>query len=318
MASVFAGIDVGDETVDVACRGGGFKAKVARNASSLQEMAAQLKKSGVERVVLEASGGYEQLVLEAVYAQGLPIVMVQPARARHFAKSVGQLAKTDPIDAEMLAWMAAVAVEKTPVWQPRTPALEELRALVQRREQLVSQRDAERKRLRSARNEFVAEDLRSSIRELGERIGRLEAQLNAVTAKSEELAPKVETLKSVKGVGTITAVTLLSQIPELGRLPRNKISALVGVAPITRESGKWKGYSYTWAGRAGPRKSLYMAALVAIRHNEHLSKFYKRLVEGGKHKKVALVAVMRKLLIHLNSLARDFVNPPTPAAKKSS
>lgn len=318
-SAVFAGIDVSKAKVDVACRGeGGISGEFPRDVRGLEAMAAKLRESGVARAVVEASGGYELLVLQVLHAAGVPVVLIQPLRSRHFAKSVGRKAKTDAIDAAILAWMAEVAVEDSACWQPRTPAEAALRELVQRRQQLVVFIDAEKKRLAAAATEAVVESIGAVLQALSSQVKQLEGRIGALVEDSPAIRPKVEVLAGVRGVGTLTAVTLLTEVPELGTLSRREVAALVGVAPITRESGTWSGKRFIHAGRTRARNALYMAALAGIRHNDHLQDFYSRLVKRGKPKKVGLVAVMRKLLLHLNALLRSAAMPPTPAAAQVS
>jgi transposase len=233
----------------------------------------------------------------------LPVVMVKPQRARYFARALGQRAKTDAIDAAVLAQMAVMAVDNVPLWTAPTADQAELRALHKRRAQLVEILGAEKKRLGHAEAvvrgsfEAVIQMLESQKKEIGHRMEEL-------VAASAQLAPKIRAMTQVCGVGFQTAAALLARVPELGTLDRRQVAALIGVAPITRQSGSWSGYAYTGGGRAEARKALYMAALAARRHNSHIRSFYEGLVDRGKPKKVALVACMRKLAIHLNSILR--------------
>ncbi len=316
MASgIFAGIDVAKEKVDVACRGKGPSGSYIRDVEHLTELGQQLVAVGVERVVLEASGGYEQLVLHTLHALGLQLLLVQPGRARHFAKSQGRYAKTDRIDAAILAKMAEVAMDDVPLWEPRSESEASLRSLVQRRHQLITMADAERKRLAAAEHPSVVQSMEAVLEVMQTQIEALEDEIDALATQAEDLVARVRTLDDVRGVGQITAVTLVTEVPELGRLSRGQVAAIVGVAPLNRDSGKHSGQRYIHGGRARARCCLYMAALAGIRHNPHLREYYKRLLEAGKLKKIALVAVMRKLLIHLNSLLRQLssVTAGTPA-----
>lgn len=311
---VFVGIDVSKDKVDVACRGAsGIGPVWERTESGLAALALELVAAGSCRVVLEASGGYERVVLDALFAAGVEVFMVQPARARHFAKSLGRYAKTDAIDASVLAHMAQVAVEGDEPWQPRQDDVEELRELVHRRDHLVAHIDAETKRLRAANLAVVARSIERVLDVLLQERAALEERIEKLGERSELLAPRFEALTSVAGVGLLSAAVLVAEVPELGTLPRNQIAALVGVAPMTRESGKWSGHRFIIGGRTRARCALYMAALAAIRWNDHLRAFYARLVAKGKPKKVALVAVMRKLIIHLNATLRAVTDTPVTA-----
>lgn len=311
---VFVGIDVSKDKVDVACRGGTGVAPVwERTEAALEQLAQQLCSLGTCRVVLEASGGYERAVLDALSSAGVEVFMVQPARARHFAKSLGRYAKTDGIDAQVLAHMAEVAVEDERPWRPREDDVEQLREFVHRRDHIVTHIDAETKRLRAANDVAVRKSIERVLKVLCEERAALEERIKKLGERSEFLAPKFNALTAVTGVGFLSAAVLISEVPELGTLPRNQIAALLGVAPMTRESGKWSGHRFIVGGRTRARCALYMAALAAIRWNEHLRAFYGRLVARGKLKKVALVAVMRKLIIHLNATLRAVTDTPVTA-----
>lgn len=308
---VFVGIDVSKDKVDVACRGPArFTPVFERTAPDLAELADELRRANVRRVLLEASGGYERDVLDALHAVQLEIYLVQPLRARSFARSLGKYAKTDAIDAAVLAHMAEVAVDSDLPWQPREDDVERLRALVQRRDHLVTHIDAETKRLRAARLDVVRSSIRRVLDVLNDEKRALEEQMTCLAERSDSIATRLQELMSVDGVGMVTATVLLAEVPELGTLSRNQAASLLGVAPITRESGKWSGHRYTAGGRKRARGALYMAALAATRWNAHLKAFYDRLVARGKPKKLALVAVMRKLIIHLNARMRRVIEPP--------
>lgn len=310
MASrICAGIDVAKEKIDVACRPAGPSGTFIRDADGLTELGKQLVASGVTRVVLEASGGYEQLVLHTLHALGLQLVLVQPGRARHFAKSLGRYAKTDRIDAEVLAHMADVATDDLTPWQARSAAEVTLRSLVQRRQQLLVIADAEKKRLADEECSQVVRSIEEVLRTVLGQLRTMDQEIAALADGDAELGPKVAAMTDVRGVGQVTAVTLLSEVPELGQLSRTEVASLVGVAPLNRDSGGWSGKRYIHGGRARARCALYMAALSGVRHNDHLKAVYARLVQKGKPKKVAMVAVMRKLLIHLNGIVRGLRNP---------
>lgn len=303
MARLGIGIDISKATVDVASSDGSWQQKLTQTAAGLQELVDKAVELKPHRVVLEASGGYERKLLRLLHAAGLPVVLVQPGRARSFAKAIGQLAKTDAIDAQVLARMALVAVENTVLWKPLDDELEALKGLVQRRLHLVHFLDAERKRKRGADAACLA-SIERTVGFLTAERKELETQIETLLQRSDTLRARTEDLVQVDGVGLITAVTLLTTLPELGTLSKRKIAALAGLAPINRDSGQFNGQRFIHGGRVKARNALYMAALAAIRFNDHIKAQYARLKARGKPGKVALVACMRKLLIHLNSLAR--------------
>lgn len=309
--AIGVGIDIAKDTLDVALSDGTAVGTFANNAEGLEIVRRRLVDVDVHRVVVEASGGYERLTLVHLHAAGLPVVLVQPARARHFAKALGRYAKTDAIDALVLARMAEL-VDDVALWGPLDEDLAELRALVERRVQLVAMIDAETKRRRDA-TESVSRSIDAMLAALQTQLKEVEGQINDRIAQSDIITAKVEAFEEVRGVGRVTAVSLVVWMPELGRVSRREVAALAGVAPINRDSGTWSGQRYTFGGRVQVRNILYMATLSATRWNDHIKAFYQRLLKRGKRKKVALVACMRKLLIHLNSLSRSVPTPPHTA-----
>jgi len=313
-SEVGIGIDISKAKLDVASSDGGLRLVVERTAEGLAALVDRLGEFEVHRVVVEATGGYERAVLDVLCAAGLPVVLIQPRRARALARGLGRRAKTDAIDATILAWMARFAVEEDPVYEPRPETIERLRELVFRRRQLVDFIDAETKRHRAARTVLARESLDRVLAFLKQEQKATERCINATIAELDEVRDAVEALESVKGVGRVTAATLLVTIPELGHLPRRPIAALVGVAPWNRDSGNQTGHRYIQGGRVAARNALYMAALAAIRHGSApLRDLYTRLRAAGKPAKVAIVACMRKLLIHLNSVMRSHPARPTPS-----
>ena len=316
MASgVGIGIDVAKAKVDVASSDGALAVTVARTAKGLAGLLEQLAHFTVHRVVLEATGGYEKAVLDVLCAAGLPVVLIQPRRARALARGLGRRAKTDAIDASVLAWMALHAVEDDALYTPLPETMERLRELVFRRKQLVDFIDADTKRKRQARTEEARDSIERTLAFLQAEKKVVEKAIDATIAEVDEVAGAVEALESVKGVGRVTAATLLVTVPELGHIGRKQVSALVGVAPWNRDSGTKTGHRYIHGGRTAARCSLYMAALSAIRHNSPpLRTLYERLRAKGKPAKVAIVACMRKLLIHLNSTMRSYLSRPTDMA----
>lgn len=317
MARAGVGIDVSKDWLDVATTATAAPWRVRNSAEGLSQLVVELGEVDVHRVVLEASGGYEGAALVRLHAAGFAVVLVQPIRARHFARALGQHAKTDAIDAHVLARMALLAVEDAPRWEPVADQVADVKALVERRQQLLVLRDGEKKRLRFAR-EVVRADLERAVADLTARVADLERRIDELVAASGRLTEEVEVLESVRGVGRITAATLRVLIPELGTLTRQQVAALVGVAPINRDSGGKSGRRYIQGGRAGARQALYMAALAAARWNTVIKARYAHLVAKGKKPKVALVACMRKLLIHLNSLMRSCLREPTATVPTSS
>ena len=317
MASQGVGIDVSKEWLDIAITGGKPPWRVPNTDEGYQTLLADLKSSTIHRVVLEASGGYEVGALLALQQAGLPMVRVQPLRARHFARGLGRRAKTDSIDAWVLARMAQVAVDELPLWKPLEETVADLKSVVERRQQLVVQRDAEKKRLRQARS-IVRGDLEASIQSLTARIKLLESKRDDLVASDAELCEDLAEMESVSGVGRGTAATLRVIVPELGTLSRGEVAALVGVAPMNRDSGKQRGRRYIQGGRTLARNSLYMAILSAVRWNPVIREFYKRLLKRKKKPKTAMVACMRKLIIYLNSRMRILRNRPTESAPASA
>jgi transposase len=299
------GIDVSKERLDVCSLPDGGTFSVANDRAGIDELLARLLE-GVrpELVVLEATGKYERPAAVAVAAAGIAVAVVNPRQARDFAKAAGRLAKTDRIDAEVLARFAG-AVGPRPSVLPDEEA-RVLQDILLRRRQLLEMMVAEKNRLQMA-SEAVARRIAAHVRWLEKELGRVDRELDEAVRESETWRANEELLRSVPGVGPVLARTLLAELPELGTLPRRRLCALVGVAPFNRDSGTFRGKRQVWGGRAPVRAALYMGALVATRHNPVIREFYERLLAAGKPKKVALVACMRKLLSILNAVMRDRV-----------
>lgn len=306
------GIDVASTHVDVAALGAELPAglrQVGNDADGHSELAEGLARLRPELVVMEATGGYEAALACALQAAGLRVAVVNPRMARDFARAMQRLAKTDRIDAATLAEFAGVLARRPDAERfirPLTdPEQQDLAALVTRRRQLVSMQLSERQRLRLARP--VA---RPSIEALLEAIARQLDDVEAEMAQHVEQhhAQMARLLQSVAGIGRVAAATLIAELPELGRLNRRQICALVGVAPYANDSGASKGRRRILGGRFEVRRALYMATLTATRHNDAIRAFYDRLLAAGKLKKVALIACMRKLITHLNAIVRDHLN----------
>lgn len=299
------GIDVSKERLDVCSLPDGGTFSVANDRAGIDELIARLLE-GVrpELVVLEATGKYERPAAVAVAAAGIAVAVVNPRQARDFAKAAGRLAKTDRIDAQVLARFAG-AVGPRPSVLPDEEA-RVLQDILLRRRQLLEMMVAEKNRLQMA-SEAVARRIAAHVRWLEKELCRVDRELDEAVRESETWRANEELLRSVPGVGPVLARTLLAELPELGTLPRRRLCALVGVAPFNRDSGTFRGKRQVWGGRTPVRAALYMGALVATRHNPLIREFYERLLAAGKPKKVALVACMRKLLSILNAVMRDRV-----------
>ena len=303
MGSVIVGIDVSKDRLDIALRPSGEAFTVTRNAAGLEELVRRLNALAPQLVAMEATGGFEAVVAASLAAAKLPVVVVNPAQIRAFAKALGKRAKTDPIDAAVIAHFAeAVAPEPRPLPDEATQLLADL---IARRRQIVAMIVAERQRESRA----TAKRLKRSIARL---IKALEKELTSVNTDIDEAVrgspvwrEKEDLLASVPGVGPVIARTLIAELPELGTLTGKQIAALAGLAPWTRQSGKWQGKSFIGGGRASVRTALFQGALVASRHNPVLKSFFHHLTTAGKPKMVALISVARKLLTILNAILRD-------------
>jgi transposase len=298
----YVGIDVGKRNLDVACGRRGQVERVNNDEEGIRYLVNKLRAQRVERVVMEASGGYQRELLAALLAAELPAIAVNPRQVRDFAKSTGRLEKADRIDAQLLAFFAErVRPDVRPAVDPK---LEELQEWLTRRAQLVGMLVAEKNRAQQAKA-GVRRDINAHIDWLKKRLREMEKDLSGLMAQSDAWDARVELIDAQPGLGRLASISLVVQIPELGTLTRRKIAKLVGVAPLARDSGTYKGERTTWGGRAAARAMLYMATLNAIRVNPTIKAFYKGLVARGKVKKVALVAAMRKLLGILNAIVRD-------------
>jgi transposase len=299
------GVDVCKQHLDV-CLGTSDQ-RVLNDANGWNGLIAAFKASDVDLVVLEATGGYERGLVCALQLAGINVARVNPRQARDFAKSMGALAKTDRLDARTLRDFADVLARHRDRTKYITPMLDEhtvlLAELMTRRRQLVDMRVAEGNRLEHAHAKSAVRSIKSVLRTLDKQLEAVDGEID--DHMERHFKPQRTLLDTVKGVGPVTILTLTAALPELGKLGRRQISKLVGVAPLADESGPRKGKRRIWGGRANVRAVLYMAALVATRHNPAIKVFYKRLLAAGKLKKVAIVACMRKLLIILNAMLRD-------------
>lgn len=299
----YAGVDICKDALDVSLVGRSPE-RYDNHAAGITGLIKSLSKiPGPVHVICEPSGGYERELLEALWAANIPVSLVNAARVRSFARAQGLLAKTDEIDASMLREFGELlqpAVNEAP-----SQARQRLAALVQRREQLVNLLTMEEQRLMQTRDVVLKKLTQSLINELQKQVKQIEAMIEQQIDDDDTLRGQSARLQQVKGIGKVTASTILAELPELGKLSRKQVGALAGVAPYNRDSGTLRGRRTIRGGRIKARRVLYMAATVAARFNSILKSFYQRLVSAGKPKKVALTAVMRKLVILLNHLIKN-------------
>ena len=303
MDIIAVGIDVSKDRLDVAVRPSGEAFAVERNAAGLELLTARLDELSPHIVALEATGGFETIAAAAVAAAGLPVVVVNPAQIRAFARALGQRAKTDPIDAAVIAHFAeATKPEVRPLPDEATRLLADL---VARRRQIIEMIGAERQREKRMTIPRLKKSIVRLVKALEKELSSVDADIDDAVRGSPAWRDKENLLASVPGVGPVIARTLIADLPELGHLSRKEIAALAGLAPFTRQSGQWRGRSFIGGGRSNVRTALFMGALVAKQHNPVLKGFFDRLVAAGKPKMVALIAVARKLLTILNAILRD-------------
>jgi len=303
MDGIFVGIDVSKLRLDVHVQPSDESFSVARDDAGLSDLTSRLETLAPRLVVLEATGGLQVKAAAALAAAGLPVAVVNPRQIRDFAKSVGQLAKTDRLDAKAIARFAEAA-KLTPRPLP-DDATQALQALVSRRRDLVEMRVAERNRLRQSESAWVKKSIEEIIDTFAKLIEAIDLEIESHIKGSPIWQVQEDLLRSVPGIGKVVSRSMLAELPELGRLTRRKIAALVGLAPIARDSGAFRGRRMIGGGRATVRAALYMAAVSAIRCNPTITAMYKRLIAAGKPAKVAITACMRKLLVILNAVARD-------------
>lgn len=298
----FIGIDVSKAQLEVAAHNSDYRFRCPNKESAFSELIAELIALRPKIIVLEATGGLEIPVVAALYAAGLPVVVVNPRQIRDFAKAVGQLAKTDKLDASVLAHFAA-AIQ--PALRPvKNAAQLELDALAARRRQLVEMLAAEKTRLSTTATAPMRQEVQKHIEWLQERLNNLDAQLRDRIKDSPVWRVKDDLLQSVPGIGPVTALSLVANVPELGKLNRHQVAKLIGVAPLNRDSGTLRGTRHIYGGRSSVRKALYMATVTAVRCNPVIKEFYSRLIKSHKPSKVALVACMRKLLTIVNVMIK--------------
>jgi transposase len=303
MEMITVGIDVSKDRLDVAVRPSGEAFVVERNAAGLELLVARLKELAPHLVALEATGGFETVATAALAAAKLPVVVVNPAQIRSFAKAIGQRAKTDPIDAAVIAHFAeATKPEVRPLPDEATRLLADL---VARRRQIIEMIGAERQRERRMSVPRLRKSVVRVVKTLEKELVEIDAEIDDAVRGSPVWREKEDLLVSVPCIGRVIARTLIGELPELGQLDRKEIAALAGLAPFSRQSGQWRGKSFIGGGRTVVRTVLFMGALVAKRHNPVLKAFFDRLIAAGKPKMVALIAVARKLLTILNAIIRD-------------
>lgn len=303
MDSITVGIDVSKDRLDVAVRPSGEVFAIERNPAGLEQLTLRLGALSPNLVALEASGGFETVVAAALAAARLPVVVVNPAQIRAFAKAIGQRAKTDPIDAVVIAHFAeATRPEPRPMPDEATRLLADL---VARRRQILEMMVAERQREERVTVPHLRKSIMRLLKVLERELTSVDTDINDAVRGSPAWREKEDLLASVPGVGPTIARTLIAELPELGQLSRRQVAALAGLAPFTRQSGQWRGKSFIGGGRTAVRTALFMGALVAARRNPTLKAFRDRLVAAGKPKLVALIATARKLLTILNAIIRD-------------
>lgn len=300
---LYVGIDVSKATLDVAFGSDGEVTQVGNDETGVKGLVSRLQALSPSLVVMEATGGYEWLVAAALAGRGIPVAVVNPRQVRDFAKAIGALAKTDRIDARVLARFGE-AVQPEPRPLP-TPEAKELEEFLSRRRQIVDMLTMEKNRLAIAATKRMKKSIEKHITWLEEALRRSNDDIDTAVKASPVWREKEDLLRSVPGIGPVTARTLLAHLPELGTLSRRQIAALVGVAPLNRDSGTMQGTRTCWGGRAELRQLLYMAALAGVRRNDVIRTTYRALRARGKKPKVALVACMRKLLTILTAMVRD-------------
>jgi transposase len=301
-SGTYVGIDVSKDSLDVAVLGEEQGWQVDNAPNGIAKLVQQMENLQPELVVVEATGGYQRAVVEALFVADLAVAVVNPARVRQFARACGLLAKTDKLDARLLAVFGQRVQPK--LYEGKSEAEKQLSALLVRRKQVEEMLKAEQNRLRT-----VSPSLRASVERiiaiLKEEKKRLDEQIRELMHEQKTWQEQMEILGSAPGVGMVTTATLLAELPELGKMDRKKIAALVGVAPMNYDSGKKRGYRKTKGGRTDVRSVLYMSTLVATRYNPVIRTQYQHLLKRGKEKKVALTACMRKFLTILNAMLRD-------------
>jgi transposase len=306
MTTIYAGLDIAK--LNLQLHWAGRQYSLPNTTTGYRQLLKQLAGQPAVQVICEATGGYERDVVAALHQAQVPVSVLNPARGRDFAKAQGQRAKTDPIDALVLTDFGRLLQPKPTA--PRSPQEQQLTELVRRRLQLVEVLVAQRLQLTGLTLPTLQRQTKTLIRQLEKQIEQVETQLQELRDQTPALDQRAHTLQTIKGVGALTALGVLAEMPELGTLNRGQAAALAGLAPHPRESGRWQGRRTTGGGRAQVRRALYMAALVAARSNPVLKPFYQRLRAAGKPAKVALTAVMRKLIVRMNQLLKQSAHEP--------
>jgi len=296
----FVGIDVAKAHVDLYDTITETHLQFENHSEGISRCTDYLLALDTELIVMESTGGYETMLAVALQSAKLPVAIINPRRARDFGRAVGRLAKTDRIDAMLLAnYAATIKPPERPLGDRKS---RQMKALVARRHQLLQMRSAEKNRLEHSHDKAIAQSVTAVIKIFDRELNKIEKQLQTIISASTELSQKVKALISVPGIAEITATMLVTEVPELGQLNRRQIAALIGVAPVNRDSGSFRGKRMTGGGRRRVRARLFMPTLVACHHNPVLKAFYQRLQEQGKSKMTALVAAMRKMLTILNTM----------------
>jgi transposase len=302
LKGLYAGVDVAKHHWDVAIAGRRGVRRFTADEAGLAELLAWLEKLKAQLVCLEATGGYERSLRAALQKRNFPVSVVNPRQIRDFARSAGELAKTDAIDAGMIARFAATFHPEPD--EPPTPALERMRTLRARRQQVVHSITQEKNRLAAGPDAEARESIEEAIKFYERQLRELDRKLTELTRTDPVLRERLALLVTVPGVGVVTAAALLAELPELGAMNRGQAAKLVGLAPINRDSGKLRGKRMIGGGRSQVRRSLYMATLTATKHNKSIHSYYQQLLQRGKAKMTAIVACMRKLLLILNAMLK--------------
>jgi len=303
---VYIGIDVSKKKLDIKYDDSNQLISIDNQEACFKELIPYISETKAETLVLlEATGGYEGLMVKWLLSQNIPVVLLNAKRVRDYARAIGQFAKNDCIDAGIIREYGRTFKNKLHLLQRKTKLEEQINNLTRRRKQLVSARNKEKQHLATTQNKESQCSIKRAIKFYNNEIEKINKKLVVAVKKDDKLQAKADLLLTVKGIGEVTAYTLIGELPELGQIDNKKISALVGIAPFCRDSGTMRGKRSTWGGRAQVRTALYMAALSASRYNPVIKIFYERLLMNGKCKKTALVACMRKLLTIINTMVKN-------------
>ena len=303
---VYIGIDVSKKKLDIKYDDSNQLISIDNQEACFKELIPYISETKADTLVLlEATGGYESLMVKWLSSQNIPVVLLNAKRVRDYAKAIGQFAKNDCIDAGIIREYGRTFKNKLHLLQRKTKLEEQINNLTRRRKQLVSARNKEKQHLATTQNKESQCSIKRAIKFYNNEIEKINKKLVVAVKKDDKLQAKADLLLTVKGIGEVTAYTLIGELPELGQIDNKKISALVGIAPFCRDSGTMRGKRSTWGGRAQVRTALYMAALSASRYNPTIKIFYERLLMNGKCKKTALVACMRKLLTIINTMVKN-------------